>query len=303
MKNASITGIGFALIAVVLWGTAGTAQSFAKEISPLWIGAFRLVLACLLFHTSCYYYKSRAKKKQPSNEITLENIQKFYWRYIALAGICIGLFNLAFFTGVSLTGVATGSLAAIGSAPIWTGLFQAISTKKPLSKQWWLGTLCAISGGIWMVLIQATSWHINYGGLFICLIAGLCYSIYTITSKRLVSTNSPLTVTTHTFSIAAIIAVCAALLISGAPVVTSAGCWVIFYLAFFTTFIAYLLYTYALKYISAPTGVTLAMLEPITAFFLAIIIVKEPINLLSGVGLCLILLGLTLVLRSEIQKK
>lgn len=302
MKNTSLTGIGLALIAVILWGTAGTAQSFAKDTSPLWIGALRLVLACLLFHSCCYYYKLRTKK-QTKNVIAPKNSKKDYWYFISIAGICIGLFNLAFFTGVSLTGVATGSLAAIGSAPIWAGLLQAIITKKPLSRQWWLGTFCAIVGGIWMVLIQASSWHINYGGLFICLIAGLCYAIYTITSKRLVSTNSPFMVTTHTFSIAAIIAVCAAFLITGVPSVTSTGYWVIFYLALFTTFIAYLLYTYALKYISAPTGVTLAMVEPITAYFLAIFVVKEPFNLFSVAGLCLILVGLIFVLRSEIKNK
>jgi Predicted permease, DMT superfamily len=303
MKNLSIPGISSALIAMILWGTAGTAQSFAKNISPFWIGALRLMLACLIFHSICYFFK-RTTAASNASTTTPQPIpyNKTYWKSIAISGLSIGLFNLAFFTGVNLTGIAIGTITIIGSSPIWAGLLQAVIMRQPPSRLWWAGTFCAIMGGVWMIMMQASSWQINYMGLTICLSGGFCYALYTITSKRLVSTNSPLYVTTHTFSVAALVAVSTAFITTGLPTITLGNLGIIVYLAVFTTCIAYLLYTNALKTISAPTGVALTLLEPVTAFVLAIFVVKEPINMLAIIGLCLILIGLALVLRSEMQK-
>ena len=279
-------GLLFAIISVTLWGTAGTAQSFAQNISPLWIGAFRLLVACILFHLAYIFVKSRSKAPVANSA----RHSKAYWTSIAIAGLCMGMYNLTFFNGVSMTGVAIGTATTISSAPIWAGLLQAIISRKTPEKLWWLGTACAIIGGTWMVLIQASSWHINY-------------ALYTLTNKKLAGMDaSAIMITTHTFTIAALIAVVAAIVMAGKPTVLPQSWAVIIYLAFFTTCIAYLLYTIALKYISAPTGVALALLEPIIAFLLAIFIVKEPINMLSFVGLGLIVMGLAIVLRAETQK-
>ncbi|MBO1916133.1 hypothetical protein J4727_08800 [Providencia rettgeri] len=44
---------------------------------------------------------------------------------------------------------------------------------------------------------SSSSWQINTGGLLICLSAGFCYALYTLMSKKLVSIDSPLTITTY----------------------------------------------------------------------------------------------------------
>lgn len=307
MKKLSIIGVILTLCAAFLWGTAGTAQSFALgATSPYWIGALRLVVACLFFH-ALFFYRNARKKEAPvtqSNEIqqTSSN-QSVYWFCIAVTGICMGLYNLTFFAGIKATGIAIGTATTIGSAPIWAGIMQAIGMRKSPSGLWWLGTLCATAGGTWMVLSQSTSWHIDPAGLIICLSAGFCYALYTLVSKRLVKIASPLTITKHTFSVAIFIAVPVAWFITGLPTLTSNSILVILYLGILTTGVAYLLYTQALKYISAATGVALGLIEPIVAFVLAITVAHEAVNMWAMVGLCLILAGLWLVLRSEGQQK
>ncbi|EBU8976120.1 EamA family transporter, partial [Salmonella enterica subsp. enterica serovar Java] len=74
------------------------------------------------------------------------------------------------------------------------------------------------------------------------------------------------------------------------------------YLGLLTTGIAYLLFTQALRHISASTGVALGLIEPIVAFILAIVVAHEAVNRFAVIGLCLILAGLWLVLRSEGQQ-
>ncbi|CAK7068280.1 DMT family transporter [Providencia alcalifaciens] len=306
MKKISLVGITLALCAAFLWGTAGTAQSFVQgATAPYWIGAFRLLVACLFFHLLFFYRITNRQALKVNEQQQTDNSAKksmIYWRYITIAGICMGLYNLTFFAGIKATGIAIGTATTIGSAPIWAGLMQSLLLKKSPSLLWWLGTFCATAGGTWMVLSQSSSWQINTGGLLICLSAGFCYALYTLMSKKLVSIDSPLTITKHTFSIAIFIAVPIAWVLAGTPTVGWVSIAVIFYLGLLTTGVAYLLYTQALKHISAPTGVALGLIEPIVAFFLAIVVAHENVNMLAVIGLCLILAGLWLVLKSEGQQ-
>lgn len=306
MKKLSIIGVILTLSAAFLWGTAGTAQSFVRgATSPYWIGAFRLVIACFFFHLLFLYYRSKEKAAVISSDKIQDKPQErnIYWLCISIAGLCMGLYNLTFFAGIKATGIAIGTATTIGSAPIWAGIMQAVVMRKSPSKLWWLGTLCATAGGTWMVLSQSSSWHVDPVGLLVCLTAGFCYALYTLVSKRLVKIAAPLTITKHTFSIAIFIAVPVAWFIAGIPTINLTAGLVILYLGIFTTGIAYLLYTKALKHISAATGVALSLIEPIVAFTLAITVARESVNLWAIIGLCLILLGLRLVLRSEAQGK
>lgn len=307
MKQLSLLGVMLTLSAAFLWGTAGTAQSFVNgATSPYWIGAFRLVIACLFFHSLFFYRRHQETKgitKQAHSVNLIPSDRTLYWSCIAITGFCMGMYNLTFFAGIKATGIAIGTATTIGSAPIWAGILQAITTRKAPAKLWWLGTLCATIGGVWMVLLQNGSWHVDVSGLLICLTAGFCYALYTLVSKRLVKIAPPLMITKHTFSLAIFIATPIAWIMAGAPTFSSTSIIVILYLGIFTTGIAYLLYANALKHISAPTGVALSLIEPIVAFVLAIIVAHEVVNPLVIVGLLLILAGLGIVLRSEGQQK
>lgn len=308
MKNSAVNlpvlGIGMAILAAMLWGTTGTAQSMASgSTSPYWTGALRLAFSCGFFLILIFY--KRFRQPPYSADVCAQRPtplkQKPYLATVLIAGTRMGLYNLSFFSGVKATGIAIGTAAAIGSAPIWAGLLQALITRKAPPWLWWAGTLCATAGGIWMVLSQATPWQFDPKGLALCLSAGLTYAIYTLVSKRLLKMASPLTITSHTFGIAALIAIPAAWLLTGPLSITSSDWLIMLYLGVAATGISYLLFTQALKHISAATGVALALFEPITAFVLAIVVVGEPVQVWAFAGLCLILAGLVLVLRTEMR--
>ena len=296
MRSDVFLGIALAASAAIFWGTAGVAQSFiVGNIPPLWVAAFRLCVASLFF-VSILYISHRALLRN-----SLELMSK-HVRLILLTGFFIVTFNFGFFFGVKATGIAVGAATMIGSAPIWAGILDIFLNRRIPAPLWWLGTSCATSGGVLMIVAQASTWQIDPFGLTACLLSGLFYAAYTISSSKLVQRMSPLVVTSSTFSVATMMAIPMALIFSGLPShITTIDCMVVGYLGIVVTGIAYLLFSFALTRISATTGVAMSLIEPVTAFFMAILVAGEPITWLAFLGLCLILVGLHFVLAAEAQ--
>ena len=96
-----------------------------------------------------------------------------------------------------------------------------------------------------------------------------------------------------------LIALLAAWIFSQTPEIVFQDILIVFYLGVVVTGFAYLLYGTALKTTRVSTCVALGLLEPVTAFVLAIVVVGENVNPWATVGLLAILAGLALVLRSE----
>jgi DME family drug/metabolite transporter len=226
------------------------------------------------------------------------------WRRQLLAGACIAVYNLAFFAGVRLAGVAVGTTIAIGSGPLFAGAAQALLTRRPPVPLWWLGTALAIAGGAAIALGNGGVAATDSGGVALCLTAGLSYAIYTLTAKSLSAHASPARASLWVFGTAAAIAVPAAWLIApsgGADLVAagSRGWLVVAWLGVMATGLSYLLFSSALRFISAATGVALAMGEPLTAFTLAVLVLGEPLRAGGLIGIGLILAGLALVVTGE----
>ncbi len=296
MKTASWPGIILALSAAVLWGTTGTSQHFAgAHLSSYWIGALRLAIAAMFFAALVAATERGLAARPPAPGL---------WRRQLLAGAAIAAYNLAFFAGARLAGVAVGTTIAIGSGPLFAGALQALITRRPPVALWWLGTTLAIAGGACIVLGGGGVAPVDVAGLLLCLTAGFSYAVYTLGAKALSTHASPARASLWVFGIAAAIALPAAWLIvpSGAADLAAAGArsWlVVAWLGIVATGVSYLLFSSALRFISAATGVALALGEPLTAFTLAILVLGEPLRASGVAGIVLILSGLAVVVRSE----
>ena len=137
----------------------------------------------------------------------------------------------------------------------------------------------------------------------LCLLAGLSYATYATTNQRMVSGASPAAVTATVFTLAALLAVPGALGLSGTPQLRVDDAVIVVWLGVVSTGIAYLLFSHALRHISAATGVVLALAEPVTAFVLAIVVVGERPGLAGVLGLAAVLVGLWVVVRSELRPR
>ncbi len=296
MKPSPWPGILLALSAAVLWGTTGTSQHFAgARLSPYWIGALRLAIA-----TGFFALLVAATERGATQRPKVPGL----WRRQLLAGVAIAVYNLAFFAGVRLAGVAVGTTIAIGSGPLFAGALQALLTRRPPVGLWWLGTTLAIVGGAAIALGGGAAARVDVMGLLLCLTAGLSYAVYTLTAKTLSTHATPARASLWVFGTAALIALPAAWLLvpSGVADLAAAGprSWaVVAWLGIVATGVSYLLFSSALRFVSAATGVALALCEPLTAFTLAVLVLGEPLRASGVAGIVLILAGLALVIRSE----
>ena len=286
-----LRGILLVLCAGMLWGTTGTAQSFSDgALSPYWVGALRLGVAALFF---LVYAGSTNGLPHLGRQLAALN-----WRHAVWAGACVATYNLTFFAGVKATGVAVGTALTIGSGPIWAGLLQLIGGARP-GAGWWAGTLLAVGGGVLLVFGRGDALQADLLGIALCLTSGLTYAVYTLLNKQLVQHSAPAVGTLAVFTVGALLALPAVAFWAGSLQITTTGWLVVSFLGIASTGIAYLLFSTGLRGISAATGVSLALMEPVTAFLLALLVVGERPGALAYAGLAALLAGLAIVIRAE----
>lgn len=291
MTQAPMRGVLMVLLAALCWGTTGTAQSFAPpSLSAYWVGALRLLVSAVFFALVLRVTRRTS------------GLSQLPWRDVALAGAGMAAYNLAFFAGVRSTGVAVGTAVALGSGPIWAGLLQALGGLRP-PLRWWIGTALAVAGGVLMVSggDRSAAQPVSAVGLGLCLLAGLSYAAYALVNKRLVTTAAPPQVTFAVFTWATLLALPLAWAMAGPVRLDLRDVAVVSYLGVVATGIAYLLFSHALRHISAATGVTLALAEPVTAFVLAVLVVGERPGWLAAGGGLLVLAGLLVVVFAELR--
>lgn len=288
-KHPSL-GVALVLLAALFWGTTGTAQTLASGTLPaIWFGALRLLVAALFFAAYARLDRSPVSAIRPPLLPVLA------------AGLCMAVYNLAFFAGVRLTGVALGTAVALGSGPVWAGVLQALWTRRCPAPAWWLGTGVAIMGGAFMSLGGSAGLQVDPLGLGLCLLSGLSWGLYSLLNAELLRHLSAGRVTLWAFGLAAMLALPLAWWDSGWPVLQTRDVVAVLYVGVLTAGVAYLLFSHALRHISAATGVTLALAEPVVAFVLAVLVVGEQPGGWAALGLLLVLAGVWLVVRVELR--
>ncbi len=294
--TTSIQGVLMILLAAVLWGSTGTAQSFApaglSALSAYWVGALRLIVASAFFMAFVLaVYRNRWAEL---------NLRRLPWPWVLCASAGIAVYNLAFFAGIRATGVAVGTAVAIGSGPIWAGLLQALATGRRPALAWCAGTALAVTGGALMIVSNGAQITVTALGVGLCLLSGFSYAAYALVNKRMVGQASASVVTMAVFTLAAALATPVAWALSGGPHATATEWAIVIYLGVVTTGVAYLLFSHGLRHVSGAGGVTLALGEPVTAFVLAIVVVGERPSALAFAGLLLVLMGLVAVVWAEL---
>ena len=144
-------------------------------------------------------------------------------------------------------------------------------------------------------------------GLLLGLGSGIGYGLYSILGTIALRKYSPYTVTTYTFLIAAAGSwfVCSpADLISrfaaGNPVeIALFSCLT----GLVTAVIPFLAYTLGLRTVEASKAGILATIEPMVATLVGMIVFSEPLTLLSGLGIVLILTAVILLNRKQPAEK
>lgn len=273
----------FVLFAAILWGTTGTAQAFAPESAhPIAIGAIRLAIGGLSLLVVALLLGQLTLKKWPV-------------RPTVLAALCMAFYQPLFFSAVHMTGVAIGTVIAIGSAPMISGALEWFVWRKRPIRVWWYATFLSIFGCL-LLFVNKTSININPYGILMALGAGLSFAGYTMVSGKLVRENSSLSVVAVVFTLSAIFLAPLLFIFDISWVLELNGAVVSLHLGLVATGAAYLLFAGGLRYVPSSTAVSLSLAEPLTASLLGVFLVGERLDLISWLGIALLIVGIGLLM-------
>src|SRR6266508_4281901 len=129
-------GAGLVLAAAVLWGTTGTARALAPAgTSPLSVGAVRIAVG-----GAALVVMARLRGE-------LRRGGTWPLGTVVAGAVAVAGYQLAFFSAVARTGVAVGTMVAIGSAPPLAGLLAWVTRAEPPGRRWYGATALAVAGG------------------------------------------------------------------------------------------------------------------------------------------------------------
>ncbi len=267
------------LLSAVLWGTAGTAQTFMPQtIHPLAIGASRLAVGGFTLLIILFIMRKISFKNWP-------------WKATIYAAISMAVFQYLFFSSVRLTGVAIGTVVTIGSAPVFSGLIEWIVVKRRPTRVWLTATTLAIIGSA-LLFFNTNGVVVNPVGIAMSLGAGSLFALYALVNKEVLNHVPAVSAVAVIFSMSAIMLMPFLFLFETEGLLTAPGISVIVYLGLATTTIAYILFSVGLKSIPSSSAVTLSLAEPLTAALLGVIVVGEVLDGTSWLGISLLLGGI-----------
>ena len=273
------------LFAAMLWGTTGTVQALAPDSAhPVAIGAARLFIGGLFLLIILLL----------TGKLDLSKIPV---KATITAAICIGVYQPLFFSAVAITGVAIGTVVAIGSAPVLAGMIEMLFLKKKPARIWWISTILSIAGVILLFSNQG-SVQADPVGILLALSAGLAFSAYTTVNKEVVVSMSPLPAVAVVFTLSGILLSPFLFILDMSWIFTVEGMITGLHLGVIATGIAYYLFATGLFKVSSSTAVTLSLAEPLTATMLGVFFLGEHMSLPSWAGLILMLFGIGVLILS-----
>lgn len=297
------------LLAAVLWGTTGTAATLLPDaVSPLATGAATMTIGGLLLALTAPRGALHALRTPGA------------LRWLLPGALAVAVYPLAFYSGMSLAGVAVGNVVALGTAPVFAAILEQLldpaDRRQPLGGRWLLSAVAATAG----VALLAVFGHHGEGsasaggtlpGVALGLLAGLAYAGYTYTAGRVIGLGVPSRgAMAAQFGLGAVLLL-PVLLATGGPLLRLAAggaesplaqllasphpLAVVGYLALGPMFLAYVLFGRGLRTVSSSRATTVTLIEPFVATLLAVVAVGERLAPLGWVGLALVLAGVVSV--------
>lgn len=269
--------------AAVLWGTTGTAQALGPDgASSLAVGASRNVVGAVVLVAVAAV---RGRLRDGAGSLAR--------RPLVLAAAATAAYQLCFFGGVRLAGVAIGTVVGVGSGPVWGGLLGWLGRGERPGRRWALATVLAISGAALLATSAGTDGDgVDPLGIVLALGAGLTYAAFALWSKELTDHHDPDLVMTWVFAVSAVLLLPVGLAAGVGPLVSVDGGIMVAWLGIASLAVAYLLFGRGIAGVTVAAATTLALAEPLTATILGIAVLDEHLTAAAAAGMVLVLAGL-----------
>lgn len=291
-RRRLVSGVLPILLAAVLWGSTGTAASFAPaEATALSIGAANMGIGGLLLLAAAGRSALPLLRGGPR-----------VWRTVLAGAVAVAVYPLAYYNSMDLTGIATGTVVTVGSTPAFTKLCEVIG-ERALPHARWVGASAVSTLGVALVVLGQRhpdegahgTWE-TVAGVALGLLAGASYAVYSYSGGRLIRRGaSSRPVMGVMFGVGGLLLL-PVLAVTGGPLLGSAsGLLVAGYLALVPMALAYFLFGRGLVHVPASTAATLILVEPVAAAVLSVAVAGEHLDPLGWGGIVLVGAGLLIL--------
>jgi drug/metabolite transporter (DMT)-like permease len=282
------------LLAMVFWGTSFIATKVAlEELAPLMIIFFRLIFAILLLTVFAVYTKRDFSIKLKSH------------RWIVLLALIASFHLWIQVTGLQYTtAVNTGWI--IGTAPVFIAILSSIFFGEKLTIQKISGIVIAFAGLLLLISkgdISKLSFMAHKGD-FLILASAFTWSVYSIVNKKITINYSPVMTILFLFIMMAIII--GPFTISSEYFLAishlSLKVWsAVLFLGIFCSGISYVLWAKSLSEMEATKTGAFLYFEPFVTVIAAWLLLNEKITAMIVLSGLIIMLGVYLVNRRQIN--
>lgn len=262
------------------------------------VASFRLVIAGLLMLPVCLFVGARSAK---FNTTFKKLDRRDFWTFLLLAVLGVVINQGCFVIGLNYTTVGHSALI-MGMGPItililaWSQGLEVATSRKII------GLTMAFTGVVVLAVEKGLRLHGTMIGDVITLCGSAGFALYTVVAKKVSWRYDSVTVNTFNYGLSAIIllplATYEVVTITrhhGWSTVTWKGWGSLAYLAVFGSVIAFLIYTWALRYVAASRMGAFTYTHPIVSTALGILWLGEAVTRNLVVGGVLALTGIYLI--------
>lgn len=276
------------VFAALCFSTTGTVQELGpKDASSLSVAAVRAAIGAVVLALVARFTRSG---QQPTRRPRRELI---------LAGLGMAIYAVAFFSAVRMTGIAVGTVIALGSAPLFAGIGSLVVWRERPRPRWLITTSIAVAG---MALIALTGdqTQIDLLGVVAALTAGVGYALFALTSKA-VMRGDPNTAAAmaKVFGIAAVLLSPILVLDDLSWAVSIGGIVAALWLGVVTVAIAYWAYSSGLRHLTPGDATSLTIVEPVAATLLAAVVLREQPGVVAWTGIIVVIVALSIGSRAR----
>ena len=285
MMQTQALGVLAILFSAFVWGTTGTAATFAPQVGAAAIGAAAMGLGGI------------AQALVAARGIARARVALWgQGRLLIIGAIAVAIYPLAFYGSMRLAGVTVGTVITIGSAPLLSALIEYLLERRRLTLRWSVGALVGLVGMGLICVAENAAHGADIGGdsvplgILLGLIGGFTYALYSWTARKMMLDGTRSSVAMGaTFGLGGLLLM-PVLVMSGGPFLASwTNAAVGLYMAAVPMFLGYVAFGYGLARVQASMATVITLFEPVVAAVLAVLIVGERLPALGWIGVATVI--------------
>ena len=275
----------FVVGAAVCFATTGTAQQLGPDASsPIAVATIRFFIGSIVLFIVVFLRPSRRRR-------TVERAPLAARVWIATA-FGQALYGAAFFSAVRSTGVAVGTVVALGSAPLITGAISAMSLRKVPALSW-LGTTVFAIIGMSLIVGSGKESQVTMSGVALALCAGFGYAIFALGSKTILKSNiSSELAMARVFGIASVMLAPTLFFVNLQWLTQRDAIVMVLWLGIVTLALAYWSYATGLRHLEPSQTTLITLVEPVVATVLGVVVLSERPSSIAWLGVLIVIAAL-----------